>query len=311
MGNWSDGWQDFEWRFRVPHWRTIYPHRISGKQWCGDPIKKQTLLVHDEQGLGDTLQFIRYLPWARERCGRLIFETRSELAPMLEKTLGIDELIIRSSDGPPVVAFDQYVPLMSLGRILNVDPNRMPPTEAYIGASGEKAAQWGQRVPAGVLNIGLVWAGRPEHGNDANRSCRLEQFAPLFDLPGFNFIGLQKGQAAAEAEQIPGGEKFQNLGPELKSFSDTAGLMQHLDLVLTVDTSVAHLAGAMGRPVWVLIPFLPDWRWGMNAAETGWYPTMRLFRQSKPKDWNPVIGQIRHFLQVEAPRMKSVRMSGI
>lgn len=310
-GNWPEGWQDFEWRFRVPHWRTIYPHRISGKLWCGDPMKNQTLLVHDEQGLGDAFQFIRYLPWARERCGRLIFETRSELAPLLEKTLGIDELVIRSCDGPPEVAFDQYVPLMSLGRIVNADPNHMSPTEAYIRAPGEKAAQWGQRVPARGLNIGLVWAGRPEHGNDANRSCQLELFAPLFDLPGFNFIGLQKGPAAAEAEQMPYYDKFQNWGPELESFSDTAGLMQHLDLVLTVDTSVAHLAGAMGRPVWVLIPFLPDWRWGMNTAETGWYPTMRLFRQPRPKDWNPVIGQIIHFLQVEAPRMKSVRRSEI
>ena len=309
--NWSQGWQDFEWRFRVPHWRTIYPHRIPGKLWCGDPIENQTLLVHDEQGLGDTFQFIRYLPWARERCGRLIFETRPELAPLLEKNPAIDELIIRSSDGPPVTAFDQYVPLMSLGRILNADPNRMSPTEAYIGASGDKAAQWGQRLPAKGLNIGLVWAGRPEHGNDANRSCGLELFAPLFDLPGFSFIGLQKGPAATQADQMSHYPSFKNWGPALESFSDTAGLIEHLDLVLTVDTSVAHLAGAMGRPVWVLIPFLPDWRWGMSTEKTGWYPTMRLFRQTKPKDWNPVIRRIKNLLQVEAPRIKNVRTSGI
>ena len=310
-GNWPEGWLDFEWRFRVPHWRTIYPHRIPGNLWCGDSIKKQTLLVHDEQGLGDTFQFIRYLPWARERCGRLIFETRLELAPLLEKNPAIDELIIRSSKGPPVTAFDQYIPLMSLGRMVQADPDHLPPTKAYIAAPTEKAVQWGRHLPAKGLKIGLVWAGRPEHGNDANRSCRLELFAPLFDLPGLNFIGLQKGPAAAEAEQMPYCDKFQNWGPALANFGDTAGLIHHLDLVLTVDTSVAHLAGAMGRPVWVLIPFLPDWRWGMNTAETGWYPTMKLFRQPRPKDWNPVIGQIMHFLQIETPRMMSVRTSGI
>ena len=311
MGNWPEGWQDFEWRFRVPHWRTIYPHRIPGKMWCGDPIKNQTLLVHDEQGLGDTFQFIRYLPWARQRCRRLIFETRSELAPLLKKTLGIDELIIRSCDGPPVAAFDQYVPLMSLGRMVNADPNQMPPTKPYIAAPREKSAQWRQRLPAKGLNIGLVWAGRPEHGNDANRSCGLELFTPLFDLPGISFIGLQKGPAATHADQMSRYPSFKNWGPALESFSDTAGLIDHLDLVLTVDTSVAHLAGAMGRPVWVLIPFLPDWRWGISTEKTGWYPTMRLFRQTKPKDWYPVIRRIKNFLQAEAPRMKSARMSGI
>jgi Tfp pilus assembly protein PilF len=309
-GNWSEGWRDFEWRFQVPHWPTIYPHRISAKRWNGDPIRSQTLLVHDEQGLGDTFQFTRYLPWVKSRCGRLIFETRQELVPLLENTLGIDDIIIRTSQGPPTIPFDEYAPLMSLGYIMNVDPDRTPPMQPYIQATQDKIARWGSRIPSGEINIGLVWAGRPEHRNDINRSCNLKLLAPLFRLPGFRFIGLQKGPAAAQAKEAFNGGTFSNWGEELESFSDTAGIIHHLDLVLTVDTSVAHLAGAMGRPVWVLIPYLPDWRWGMKGTLTSWYPSMRLFRQTRPGDWQTVIGQIQselahvHELQTDSHEVR-------
>lgn len=296
QGNWEMGWQDFEWRFNVPHWRTIYPHRIDGPYWDGEPLPGQTLLIHDEQGLGDTFQFVRFLPWARQRCERLIFETRPELAPLLKNSLGIDELILRSAAEPPSVPFDRYLPLMSLARMVNAHPARMLSTQAYIAPGREIVDQWRQRVPLDGFNVGLVWGGRPEHGNDANRSCPLELFSPLFELPGFHFIGLQKGPAAAQTLQIGGSDRFENLGDDLESFSDTAGLIQHLDLVLTVDTSVAHLAGAMGRPVWVMIPYIPDWRWGIQGTRTPWYPTMRLFRQQAAGDWRPVIDRIRREL---------------
>jgi Tfp pilus assembly protein PilF len=296
-GNWSQGWCDFEWRFQVPHWPTIYPHRISAKRWNGQPIGSQTLLVHDEQGLGDTFQFARFLPWAKARCGCLILETRQELVPLLENTLGIDDIIIRSSEGPPTIPFDQYSPLMSLGHIQNVDPNRMPPMQPYIKAPQNKIAKWRPRMPSSGINIGLVWAGRPEHANDTNRSCNLKLFEPLFRMPEFHFIGLQKGPATAQAKEASGCKTFSNWGDELESFSDTAGVIHHLDLVLTVDTSVAHLAGAMGRPVWVLIPFLPDWRWGMKGTLTPWYPSMRLFRQTRCGDWQTVIGLVQSELE--------------
>jgi len=287
--DWTRGWQDFEWRFQVPHWRSIYPHRIVGRRWTGAPMNGQTLLVHDEQGLGDTFQFARYLPWARQRCGRLVFETRLELAPLLENTLGIDELIIRSSQSEPRASFDCYVPLMSLGHIMNVDPRRMPVSEAYICAPKKKVEQWAAHMPSGRTNVGLVWAGRPEHGNDANRSCSLDLFARLFGLPGLCFIGLQKGTAADQARQFSDCGSFSNWGEKLETFADTAGVVHHLDLILTVDTSVAHLAGAMGSNVWVLIPYMPDWRWGMGGTVSPWYPRMRLFRQPRPGDWDTVL----------------------
>jgi tetratricopeptide (TPR) repeat protein len=159
-GNWSEGWRDFEWRFQVPHWPTIYPHRINAKRWNGEPIGSQTLLVHDEQGLGDTFQFTRFLPWAKARCGRLVLETRQELVPLLENAQGIDDIIIRSSKGPPTIPFDQYCPLMSLGHLMKANPNQMPPMLPYIKAPQDKIAQWGPRIPSAGINIGLVWAGR-------------------------------------------------------------------------------------------------------------------------------------------------------
>lgn len=297
MGNWSKGWKDFEARFDVPHWSTIYPHRIEGRLWDGRPAPGQVLLVHDEQGLGDTFQFVRLLPWVRQRCSRLIFETRRELVPLLESFPGIDDLIIRSDKGPPTVSFDQYVPLMSLGRIMNIDPDDMTSMTPYLKAPQDKIIQWRSRMSSKAINVGLVWSGRPEHGNDANRSCGLELFEPLFDLPEFNFIGLQKGPAAAQARQMTAIDNFANWGDDLDSFADTAGIIHHLDLVITVDTSVAHLAGAMGRPVWVLLPFIPDWRWGMQGTKTGWYSSMQLLRQPAPKAWGPVIQEIKRMLE--------------
>lgn len=300
MGNWDQGWRDFEARFDVPHWRSIYPHRINGTRWDGSPIPGGALLVHDEQGLGDTLQFARLLPWAKQFCKRLILETRPEIAPLLDSTLGIDELIIRSSEGPPAVSFDRYIPLMSLGFMAQAHPDRLPLRIPYIKAPLDKVTHWGRRIQSKGIHVGLVWAGRPEHGNDENRSCTLDLFAPLFNLPGFEFIGLQKGPAAAQIRRAIGCKRLSNWGDDLDSFGDTAGIIHHLDLVLTVDTSVAHLAGAMGRPVWVLLPFIPDWRWGMKGTQTGWYPTMRLFRQEKPGDWETVIRQIKADLELKA-----------
>ena len=296
LGNWSDGWQDFEARFDVPHWRTIYPHRIDGTLWDGTPIPGKTLLVHDEQGLGDTIQFARLLPWARQRCGQLILETRKELIPLLHNNPAIDQVIVRSAIQPPSTHCDAYIPLMSIARLAQITPQNQAGTSSYISAEKEKTTQWKQRLPNGRIRVGVVWAGRPQHGNDANRSLDITQFTPLFRNRAIQFIGLQKGPATAQAKagQWP---NFDNIGPALESFADTAAVLSQLDLLITVDTAVAHLAGAMGRPVWVLIPFIPDWRWGMWGDTTPWYPGMQLHRQHRPKDWEPVIERIR--LQLE------------
>jgi hypothetical protein len=292
-GDWLNGWQDFEWRFQIPQWQTIYPHRIKGILWTGDVMPDHTILIHDEQGLGDTFQFVRYLNWVKQCFGKVILETRKELVSLLSNCSCIDQIIARSPDGPPPVPFDRYAPLMSLPRIFQTTPDRIPGTNAYIAAPKEKLDQWRYRLPSKGFKVGLVWAGRPEHVNDANRSCTLDQISALFQLQEIEFFGLQKGPAADQANQPSTWPNFSNLGQVLEDFADTAGILAHLDMVITVDTSVAHLAGAMGRPVWVLVPFIPDWRWMIKTEQSPWYPTMRLFRQARPDAWEPVIAQIK------------------
>lgn len=304
-GNWLEGWHDFEARFDVPHWRTIYPHRIDGALWDGGPIPGKTLFVHDEQGLGDTIQFARLLPWARQRCEQLILETREELIPLLEDNPAIDRIIIRSKTHPPTTHFDCYIPLMSIARLACMTPQKTAGSLPYITAEKAKSDCWQRRLETPNPRVGLVWAGRPQHGNDTNRSCNLAQFAPLFRHADIHFVGLQKGLAAA---QVVSGQwsNFDNIGPHLDNFGDTAAVLSQLDLLISVDTAVAHLAGAMGRPVWVLLPFIPDWRWGMRGQTTSWYPTMQLFRQHRPKDWASVIERINLQLQ----KMLADRKSG-
>jgi predicted O-linked N-acetylglucosamine transferase (SPINDLY family) len=283
------GWRDFHWRFSIPQWKSIYPYRLPGRFWDGRPAPGETILVHDEQGLGDTLQFVRYLPQVKALCAKVILETRNELVDLLCAAPGIDQLITRSSDGQPKAEYDHYIPLMSLPGLFGTTRQTIPRQVPYVFADAVKSALWRTRLQNDRPKIGLLWAGRPQHTNDHNRSCPLTTFLPLMRLKGLRFVGLQKGPAAEQVAELPAEIDIINLGDELHDFSDTAALVANLDLVITVDTAVAHLAGAMGRPVWVMIPFIPDWRWGLHGSDTPWYPTMRLFRQPRLKAWEPVV----------------------
>lgn len=292
-----NAWYDFEWRFRIPDWKTIYPLRPDSPCWDGSPCPRQTILVHDEQGLGDTLQFVRYLPMVKARCGRTILETRPELISLVQGAPGVDQVVIRPKTEREQMACDFHVPLMSLPGIFRTTPETIPSAVPYLSANPVKYRDWAGRLPAGKLRIGLVWAGRPQHTNDHNRSCPLSEFLPLLALPGTRFISLQKGEAAARLHELPPHCKIDDLGGRLHDFSDTAAVVAHLDLVITVDTAVAHLAGAMGKAVWVMIPFIADWRWGAHGQDSPWYPSMRLFRQTSPKDWRTVLTAIEQSLR--------------
>lgn len=291
-----EGWADFEWRFRMPQRPSIYPFQLEGALWSGQTSHDATILVHDEQGVGDTFQFVRYLPQVKSRCHRVILETRAELVALLAHQSGADQIIVRSSDGKPAVAYDYYVPLMSLPGIFHTTTETIPFGEPYIVADSRNAQQWRAKLPASNLKVGLVWSGRPQHTNDRNRSCRLNDLRPLLEIPNVLFVGLQKGAAAEQAANLPAGIHFVNLGEDLKDFNDTAGLLAHLDLLIGVDTAVIHLAGAMGKPTWVMIPFIPDWRWAMHREDSRWYPSLRLFRQQRPKDWAGVVERMRREL---------------
>lgn len=292
-GRFREGWQDYEWRFRLPNWRRIYPYRPRQPRWDGTADPNLTILVHDEQGLGDTLQFVRYLPEVRRRCGRVILETRRELIPLLKDSAAIDEIVARPEDERmPGVTADLHVPLMSLPFIFGTTGDTVPAEVPYIRPDALRSSAWAARIDGPGLKVGLVWAGRPEHQNDRNRSCRLETFLPLARIPGVRLYSLQKGPAESQIANSALRDAIVHLGPELHDFSDTAAALSHLDLLVSVDTSVAHLAGAMARPVWVLLPNIPDWRWMLDREDSPWYPTMRLFRQTGISTWSPLADKV-------------------
>jgi tetratricopeptide (TPR) repeat protein len=297
QGNFKDGWRDYEWRLQQAGWKTLYPFRYHTPRWEGSYCPQKTVFVHDEQGLGDTLQFVRYLPMLKDRCGKVIFETRQSLLGLLRGFPGIDQLVPRPSEAPVAENWDFFIPLLSLPALFSANLETIPNKVPYIHAYPTKVEFWQQRVNGNGFKVGIVWAGRPMHTNDRNRSCRLEQFLPLAEIAGVRLIGLQKGPAASQATELPKDMRVANFGEEFEDFSDTAGLVENLDLVISVDTAVAHLAGAMAKPVWVLLPFIPDWRWMMDRRNSPWYPTMRLFRQKKRGDWESVFQLVAAELQ--------------
>jgi tetratricopeptide (TPR) repeat protein len=294
----SSGWADFEWRFRMPQRKTIYPFELKGERWSGQVAPDATILVHDEQGLGDTLQFVRYLPQVKARCRKVVLETRTELISLLRGCAGVDDIIVRSTSGIAVADYDFYIPLMSLPGLFQTAGGNIPLDVPYVESDRNKTAQWRTQLSASQVKVGLVWSGRPQHTNDKNRSCKLEDLLPLLQLPGIHYLGLQKGSGSEQAALLPPGIAFTNLGDKLHDFSDTAALVANLDLLISVDTAVVHLAGAMGKPAWVMIPFIPDWRWGMHRQNCLWYPTLRLFRQERPRDWSGVVERMRRELFV-------------
>jgi protein O-GlcNAc transferase len=301
-GDFDEGWKEFEWRFQLNKWKSIYPYRNKMPRWNGSYAMDKAIFIHDEQGLGDTFQFLRYLPMVKARCGKIIFETRKSIIGLLKGYPGIDEVVERSDNGKPPVAFDLYIPLLSLPGLLGTTPTTIPAKVPYLHADPAKVKYWESRISRPGFKVGLVWAGRPLHPNDQNRSCPLENFHPLSEIQGMQLYGLQKGEAAAQADRFLKGNGLDNLGEAFKDFSDTAGAIANLDLVISVDTAVAHLAGAMGKPVWVLLPLIPDWRWMMDRQYSPWYPTMRLFRQEKRRGWGPVLRRVEEELRVLVAR---------
>jgi hypothetical protein len=258
----------------------------------GEPsIGGRTLLVHAEAGMGDTIQFCRYLPMVEATGARIVFEVQSALVALVS-TLECRLTLVHG--GQELPHFDAHCPLMSLPLAFRTEVATIPAAVPYLYADEHKRRQWRDRLgEKRGLRVGLVWAGNPEHGNDQNRSVALKALGPLLDLP-VEFHSLQReyrdGDEAWLGRQAP---LIRDHRQELNDFSDTAALAAELDLVISVDTSVAHLAGALGRPVWILLPFVPDWRWLIERTDSPWYPSATLFRQSRLGDWDSVIGKVR------------------
>lgn len=291
-GNLKEGWEEYKWRFRKKGWERLYPYRHCIPLWDGNNFEGKRLLVHDEQGLGDTIQFVRYLPMLKALGGTVVFETRKPFLSLLKNFPGVDELAERSPLRANACGCDFYIPLLSLPGIFNTDLASIPAKVPYIQADPIKIDIWQNRLQSSCFKIGIVWAGKPEHQNDHNRSIPLNAFAPISSIKGVALYGLQKGEAARQAGYTTG-QFVKNFGDKLDDFSDTAGLIYNLDLLISVDTAVPHLAGAMGKPTWLLIPsVMQDWRWLLDRNDSPWYPSVTLYRQQKSGEWDTEIGQM-------------------
>jgi tetratricopeptide (TPR) repeat protein len=289
-GELAEGWQELSWRFcksapaPVARWQDR-PH------WDGSEPAGRTILLYGEQGLGDTLQFIRYAPLLAARGASVLVEVQSAaLASLVDRVEGVTRVLIAGEAPPP---FDLQASLFELPALFGTQLDSIPAQIPYLQADPARLARARDLLPQdGFFKVGVVWGGSRGHQNDANRSIPAEMLAPLADIPGVRFYALQLGEAASEAARVPALE-LTDLSQGIGDFSDTAALAAQLDLILTVDTSVAHLCGGLGLPVWVMLPFVPDWRWLLEREDSPWYPTLRLFRQQAPGAWEGVVLRVR------------------
>lgn len=305
MGDYAQGWADYTWRKHARMNLPTYPHKLAGPEWQGEPFAGRRLLVHYEQGYGDSIQCWRFLPQVKALGGTVIVEERGPLLGLLEEQRWADQILASDRDQPPQTEYDLHVSMLDLPRIFQVNVRTAGQGVPYLRAAEDCKAKWAGRIDRGCFSIGIAWAGSPLHGNDQNRSARLNYFLPLGRIAGVRLYSLQKG---ASAEDLAGAAcvcGITDLGNEFADFRDTAGAMAHLDLVISVDTAVLHLAGAMGRRAWGLLPYAPDWRWMRNTLTAPWYPTVRLFRQPDWGVWNEVflrvIEEVKQTLQRPHP----------
>ena len=303
-GQLSEGWAEYEWRWQT---RQFAPLQCARPLWDGRDISEQTLLVHTEQGAGDAIQFARYLPLVKRRCRRLLLCCPDSLAPLLATAAGVDQ--VYGAGEIPVTAFDTYVPLLSLPQRLGTTRRTIPVTVPYLGQD-LRPEDFPFLAPLpGQVKVGLVWAGIPTHHNDQHRSCPLLALLPLLQVSHCTIYSLQKGPRVEELAQLPSGAPVIDLSAYLKDFAATARVVVHLDLVISVDTAVLHLAGALGKSVWGLLGEAPDWRWGLGLTDSPWYPTLRLFRQRQPGNWAEVGERVARALQVYLSQRNGAALS--
>jgi len=294
QGQWRDGFREFEWRKRQAHSARFYP-KPAQPEWQGNSaLIGKTLLIRAEQGFGDTLQFARFCAPARARGAKVIFAVQRPLLALLQEGLaGVDQVIARDVPAP---SHDFHIEMMSLPLAFGTDLGNVPTDIPYIRANVDLATQWRSRLGDHGFKIGICWRGTGLGGSDVGRSFPAAALAPVAALPGVRLISLQKGEAAlTQLANLPAGMKVEtladfDLGPG--AFVDTAAVMDCLDLVISSDTAVAHLAGAMGRPVWLATRYVPDWRWLLDRSDSPWYPSMRLFRQKARGDWASVFSEM-------------------
>ncbi len=289
-GNFTEGWQLYEWRWKQKKWEN-HQRSFSQPLWLGNAsLSGKGILLYSEQGMGDTLQFCRYVKQVSALGARVILEVPAELKTLLENLEGVTELI---TTGNKATFFDYHCPLLSLPLAFKTELKNIPAPVRYLNSRADKVVEWRARLgEKSAPRIGLVWSGNAAHSNDHNRSIPLKDFIKL--LPsGYQYVSLQQEMRKEDRQLLATRTDILHFGAELKDFSDSAALCELMDHIVSVDTSMAHLAGAMGKPVSILLPFSPDWRWMLNSSDSPWYPSATLYRQEKPGDWQSVFEKVR------------------
>ncbi|GAB7025859.1 tetratricopeptide repeat protein [Geotalea toluenoxydans] len=301
-GKFREGWQEYEWRWVTKGFSTPRRH-FSQPQWDGSPFPGRTLLVHMEQGFGDIIQFIRYVPMVAGRGGGVIVAGPPELRGLLASVDGVDRVLV---DGDAWPEFHLHIPLMSLPLVLGTELETIPGQVPYLQPEQQKVKDWARRLEDDLgFKVGLVWSGRLNTEKNRRRACPLEYFASLFGIAGISWYTLQMGEGREQLETVPFGGQIRDLTSLIKDFGDTAAFIANLDLIISIDTSVCHLAGALGKEVWTLLCRSADWRWLLDRDDSPWYPSIRLFRQEQEGDWSSVMARVEAALQERtAPRLK-------
>ncbi len=300
-GDFERGWAEYEWCHYLGETRP----RFQTSHWDGSDLAGKTILIHLEQGMGDAIQFIRFLPLVQSRGGRVILECPVYLEPILAGCAGIDELVLEGLELP---AFDVQAPVMSLPWLLGITLQNLPATVPYLFIDKDVTSTWRERLQKiEGIKVGIVWEGDSRYAKNRIRSAPLESFLKLADIPGVTPVSLQKGPPANQLSTLSAAASVMELmasrdvGPG--TLLEAAGLIQALDLVITIDSGIAHLAGALGRPVWVALSSVGEWRWLTGREDSPWYPTMRLFRQTKPGNWDDVFDA----MQTELRKLAGVK----
>jgi tetratricopeptide (TPR) repeat protein len=286
-GEFGEGWDEYEWRLRSSENRgRHFPERA----WQGESLAGKSIYVQAEQGLGDTLQFVRYLPWLAARGAKVALRAQQPLVTLLRESLSAVAVLGERGNPPP---YEYDVALLSLPRLAKTRLESVPAVIPYLRSPAEAMLRWRRRLSemAG-LKVGIAWAGSPDHANDRRRSVSVSVLTPLLSIRGASFASLQVGPRAADVATLEDPSTITNISSEIRDFADTAAAIAALDLTIAVDTAVAHLAGALGKPVWLLLPWVSDWRWMLGREDSPWYPSMRLFRQNAGEDWRAVISRV-------------------
>jgi tetratricopeptide (TPR) repeat protein len=292
-GQLASGFEELRWGKTCKGWSQGYPD-LAEPEWQGEALAGRTLLLYAEAGLGDALQFVRYLPMVAEKGGSIVLQVQPPLVPLLRMMANVTVVAL----GEPVPRFDVHLPLIGLSRVFGTTLENIPAAVPYLHADAMKLSQWRRVLDRFLedetsLRVGVVWSGNPRHKGDRLRSLAAEKLLPHLVMPGVRLYSLQKDLRPADTPAVAAlGQGIVDLAPVLADFSDTAAAVSALDLVIAVDTSVAHLAGALGRPVWMLLPYALDWRWMREREDTPWYPSMRLFRQPAPNAWDDVVARV-------------------